>query len=491
MRRGARIDRAAPNKSSEDGPHVTAVHPSRNRLRKVWQFPGAHQSPWECLGAAPTLVRSLSLTALTTAVVLIVNAGSGVAQARGLGPQLRGELAIAGLWPTLIAGLGSLGLREAVVYYVARETRPRTQVLATALVIGAVQALALAAISALMLPRILRGSPPGMLRETLFYLWFLPLYPLAMYPQAFFQAKTRLGIFNGLTLCLSVASTVILIVLWFTRHLTVHSALAAMLISYSVVAAMAFAILMTRRDWTWRPSFRWAGPLLWFGVRQQFSNVATLVMQLRLDLLALSLLAAPVAVGTYAVATSAGLVAGVLPIAASFVLYPAFARNDAAILPAAAARVVVVGGTLTLITGPCLVFLLAFAVPVVFGPSFVAAVHLTAFLATGYLLRGWNVLLASLIRGAGKPFIGSVGQGLEFVLLGGLLAALAPHFGAEGAAWAVLASSSVSFACLLGATFSTIGLSRAEFLNVWFQEMRRWRTPLSELQRLRASGLGS
>lgn len=428
------------------------------------------------------IVAALSLTGLTSGMILLVNTGSGVAQARGLGPVGRGNLALAMLWPSLIVGLGDLGLREAIAYRTARDAGTHSHVLSTTLVIGAGQAILLAVIGREILPIVLRGRPPAVLSEATYYLWLVPLYPLVLYPLAFLQGKLRMGAFNALTLWNNASSTAILLVLWVSGHMTVHAALTASLISYAAVVPVAAIVLLVRRDWAFRPDLKLVRPLLWFGARQQLGGAATLAIQLRVDMLVLSLVVSPALLGTYAVAASAGSVAAVLPMAAAFVLYPAFARRDASLLPGPLARVIASGGLLTLVAGPLLVVGLAIAVPVVFGSTFSGAGQLALLLSVAYLVRGWNVLLAALIRGLGKPLTASVGQAIELVILGVLLLTMARRFGATGAAVAVLLGAGTSFACLLAAAFVVGNVSLELIVDSAVSELRWWRKAATALR---------
>lgn len=427
------------------------------------------------LRSSPTLTGSLSLTALTNVTVLVLNLGSGVVQARALGPEGRGELTIAMLWPSLIAGIGGLGLYEAVAYHTATEGSRRSRVLATALAIGVPQTLALALIGWSILPIVLQGKPPQILSETRFYLWFLPLVPLTLYPQGYLQGRLAMGWFNATVLCTSAASTALLAALWISHQLTVHSALAAWLASWAIAVALCFVILLKRRDLSWRPNPRLVRPLLWFGVRRQVGTVALLVLQQRLDLIVLSLVVPAAALGTYAVASSAAMVASTFPLAASFVLYPAFARQTAASLPAAMSMFLLTAVLLTSVVGPVLLVFLPLAVPYVFGPAFESARPLTALLTLGYLTRGWNIMLAAVISGSGRPFTASLGQAVEFTALAALLAILIPRFGMTGAPTAVLLAAAASFICLLGFALFITRLTPLGLAALWTRQIRSWR----------------
>ncbi len=92
---------------------------------------------------------------------------SGVELARGLGLTGRGELAAAILWPTMIGGIGVLGLEESVTFHVAG-ARKRSEVggLLGARSLCAIQALLFTVIALVAVPLALRShtrrqSTPG------------------------------------------------------------------------------------------------------------------------------------------------------------------------------------------------------------------------------------------------------------------------------------------------------------------------------------------
>lgn len=425
--------------------------------------------------SSPRLAGFLSLTALTNVTILVLNLGGGIVQARGLGPEGRGELTIAMLWPGLIAGLGGLGLAESVAYHTARESSGRSRVLATALAIGVPQTLALLLIGWNLLPIVLHGKPPQILSQTRFYLWFLPLVPLTLYPQAYLQGRLAMGSFNALLLCTSAVSTALLAVLWVAHALTVQSALVAWLASWAISVALSFGILFRRRDWGWRANPRLVRPLLWFGVRRQVGHLAVLVLQQRLDLIVLSVVLPAAALGTYAVATSAGTVASTFPLAASYVLYPAFARQTAAELPFAMARLLLTGGLLTLAAGPPLLLLPPLALPYVYGHAFASARLLAAVLGLGYFVRGWNGLLAAVIAASGRPFTATIGQIVEFAAFVPMLAILIPRFGMTGGATAVLLGAATSLVCLLVSALIITRLTPRRLAVLWAHQIRSWR----------------
>lgn len=427
------------------------------------------------LGISPTLTGALSLTLLTNMTLLVVSVGSGIVLARGLGPEGRGEVTVAMLWPALIVGVGALGIPGSVAYYTARDKTRPSRVLATALTIAIPLTLALVLVGWFVLPLILHGKSPQVLSQTRFYLWYVPLFPLVFYAQSYLQGRLAMGWFNASALCNSVVWTVLLAALWASHHLTVHAALAAALAGWAVCAGLSLTGAFTRRGTSWKPDPALVRPLVWFGVRKQVGNIASVVVQQRLDLLLLSVFVSTGALGTYAVAGSAAAVAATLPAAATNVIYPVFARQTGATLPFAMSRFLLAAGLFTLVTGPILVLVIPFAVPYVYGPAFQAARPLAALLVLGYLVRGWNSMLTAAISGSGRPFTASIGQAVEVVALAALLAVLVPRLGLTGGGIAVPLGAAAAFVYLLASALFVAKLTPTRLAILWARQLRSWR----------------
>src|ERR1700742_2525621 len=83
----------------------------------------------------PLILRTL----FTNSVLTIFGLINSVLLSRGLGPDGRGEVAAAMLWPTLLVYLSSLGLITAIMYFAALpESKPQV-IFANALWLGLVQ----------------------------------------------------------------------------------------------------------------------------------------------------------------------------------------------------------------------------------------------------------------------------------------------------------------------------------------------------------------
>ena len=84
------------------------------------------------------MLKNLSFTFATSIAILVANIVTGVLTARWLGPTGKGELTAIILWPTVLAGAGSLGLVEAIVYLSGKDDGERVRTIWTNSIIAAI-----------------------------------------------------------------------------------------------------------------------------------------------------------------------------------------------------------------------------------------------------------------------------------------------------------------------------------------------------------------
>jgi O-antigen/teichoic acid export membrane protein len=411
------------------------------------------------------LARSLPATILVSVFIQFVNLGSGVVLARALGPSSRGDLAIAILWPTLIAGVGGLGIAEAITYYTGRNSDRSGEVLSSALLVGIVQSVILLAAGWLMVPYLLAGKPQGVLDVTRLYLWIIPLFPLTLYPLAVLQGRLLVGRFNLARASIHVLYTVALLTLWGVHAVTVHGALEASLLATLLTFVLTFWLVATRIHIR-LVSISVVRSLLTYGAKLHLGNVAALVAQ-RVDLLALTFLASSAVLGNYVVASAMGAAAALIPSAVSTVLFPLFSKRDSDAVPHGVARFMLLAGAVTVIAGPILALVLPSILPYLFGPAFAAARTTAMILVLAYLFRGWNQMLSSILRGTGRPIVASVGELGGLVIMTAFLVALVPGSGAYGAAIAVLIGACSMFAWVGFQTLRGSRLTTRRLLAFW------------------------
>ena len=416
------------------------------------------------------LARSLRMTVLVSLGIQVANLASGVVLARALGPVDRGELAIAMLWPILIVGLGIMGISDAVVYLVGRDGDQSAEVLSSALLVGMIQSVILLGVGWLIVPYVLAGKPADVVNVSLFYLWSIPLALLAGYPLALLQGRLLLAPFNLARASVHIFYTAVLLVMWLAHGVTIRSAVVASLVASCLTLLLTFWLVVTRVPLRPRLSLGVIRLLLTYGAKLHIGNVATLIVQ-RADLLALTLLAPAAVLGNYVVASAIGMGAGLIPTAASIVLFPAFSNRQESDYPRSVARFLMVASGFTVVAGPVLTLLLPWTLPILFGPAYAPAVPTAMILVLAYLVRGWNQMLFSILRGTGHPLSASTAEAGGLVVMTILLAFLVPRYAGSGAAVSVLVGACATLTWVVLRTLTASRLTAQLMITYWSSDL--------------------
>src|ERR1700694_5527338 len=220
------------------------------------------------------LTSEFSLTVGTSLLIQLVTIGSGVILARALGPEGRGALALAMLWPSLVATVGILGVSDAVVYRAAREETHPSAALSTALLLALPQGLLLCAAGWFLIRIALNGKPTAVANAE-FYLLFIPLNLLGVYSIAFLQGRMAMSSFNWFRGSVHVFYTALLAVLWFSHRVDVWTALAASLLSNATTVALCIAILLRQGNVALQVNVRELRSLISLGLKLNLGNIAS------------------------------------------------------------------------------------------------------------------------------------------------------------------------------------------------------------------------
>lgn len=223
----------------------------------------------------PHVFRYLSTSIGASLAIQAVTLGSGIALARSLGPDGRGELAIAMLWPAIFVAAGGLGIAEASAYFAAREATEPSATLSNALLLAVFQSLVLVALGYYLLPVILAGRPPTLIHETQFYLWVVPVTLVALYGLSIIQGRADSWAFNLARLSVHVLYTVMLIGLAFFHLINVHYALLASILASGGGGLLTWGFVVSKRYFTLSISAQRLRSLLVFGGRLHVGNLAT------------------------------------------------------------------------------------------------------------------------------------------------------------------------------------------------------------------------
>lgn len=360
-----------------------------------------------------SLARDVAATAGTNAGLAVLGGLGGILLARALGPNDRGHLVALVQWPALACTLASVGVTQATTYRLGRHPARAKAIVAT----GTALCLASGVVVALAGPILAVAVGRSETVERYLTVLFL-LAPMTIATGLWNSALQTLHI-GRFNLTRAVQPLVYLAgtsVLFATDRLRLVTA--SITLGGAQVAAFIVAYVATRRSVPigLRADRAEAGSLLRYGA-VVFVGMLPRVVNVRLDLLVLSILpsVAPRELGVYVIAAS--LTWLVLPVAVSFgtVAFPRLARADDGF--DRVQRVALRGSTgVALVLVAALVAGAPWVVPTVFGEPYRGAVRLVWLLAPGTVFLAFNQVMGDVLRGRGRPSFAVAGEATAAVV---------------------------------------------------------------------------
>ena len=385
------------------------------------------------------LRRALGASLVASLGIQLLNVVTGVLLARSLGPHARGELAAVILWPSVIAGLGSFGVAEALTYYAAAGRERAGSLVATGIAVATAQALALAAVGVGVVALVFHDASPDARAAAYAFLPFIPANLLALYLMGVFNGLQRFTLFQALRLGTIVLSAAAIIGLSVADSLTVRTASFAYLAATVVVAVGVVVLAVCSGFGRLRVDLGLARRLLRFGTRSHVGSVSSQLSE-RLDQLVISIFLAPVSLGLYVIAVTLTSLTTLVGTSVQSVALPALAGVPQHELPRLARRLLAGTIAVSAAISLALVFALPSLVSLFFGGAFLGAVDVARVLLVAAVVLSANRVLNAILIGAGRPLDAGIGEALGLGVTVVALAALLPAFGIVGAGVASLAA---------------------------------------------------
>ena len=368
-----------------------------------------------------------SMTALGIATLWVARVG---------GPVAVGDYALLRILPWLVAVIISGGLGGSIAYFLAGPTRDDPRVRSTVVAIAIISAIAGALLWVIGTPLLhwvlLKDLPTGLIVwvaiRVALRLFVITSKAAAQGTQDFWGSN-RTILFEelmflpayGLLLALGV------------RDMT--AIIGALLLADTATGVFAWTRLVRRGFFVGisRPSLEMARRIYTFGTRGQLGSLLSL-LNLRLDFVFVAAIAGPAALGIYAVASKYAEVLRLVPIAANWVLYPRFARSEAAVAKASSRRLIPRALAVTAMTAVPLALAGGTVVPTLFGRTFDGAVVPAQILLIGLAAEGAAGVVTAFLYGRGRPGLNSLAAAMGLVVTLILDVILIPRLGATGAA---------------------------------------------------------
>lgn len=383
--------------------------------------------------------QNLVTTVGSQATILALGIFTGIAAARLLGPQCRGALVAAVLWPMVLVLLASLGLNQAIVFHAGKQRFTLAEVWTAALAAWVAQSIIVLLVGRPVIALALRHYSPEVRQVSFLFLAFAPLVMLGGYPANLLQGRLDLLSFNLARAITPFVYAVGLVVLALRGRASLREVVALQIIGACLTVAVGLWLAFGKvRDQAgkflaWNRSA--CASLLKFGWKSNLSSVTSYVNQ-RSDQLLLSLFVGPNDLGLYVVAVALATAVSFFPQAAGVVTL-ATGSN----LASDEARRVIIRSfqvTLAALSAGCgLLFVLCpWLINFAYGASFAPAVTACKILLPGSVALGLNQVLYDGARALDQPLLPSYSEGISTAVTFGALLLFLPRFGFVGAAMA-------------------------------------------------------
>lgn len=385
-----------------------------------------------------------------TTVVQYVILGLGLVNslllARLLGPEGRGELAAAMLWPLTLIYIASFGVQESCVYFAAKSQTRTGVILTNALVLFLLQSAIAIPLGYFLLPRLLAEQPASVIAASRFLLITTCLGLLALYGASTLRARLEMGLYNTINLIIPLGS--MLGILWFVLRgeLTLTRIVWLYVALYVLLLSATLAALFAKRLWnSFRTDRGIMKQMVRYGAKVQIGGISQLA-NLRLDQMLMAAFLPAAQLGLYVVAVSIASITTVLPSAIRTVTAPRVAQDELSTQDIPGLQVKLRSyWTLNVIGGMVMLCLTPFAIELMFGSEFRPAILAAMILILASMSLGGKDMLIGPAYGLGAPTLVSQAEVVSLIVTGVTLVTLLPIWGIVGAATASLAAYTAAF----------------------------------------------
>ena len=420
-------------------------------------LPPGHQLasalPWTFISTIGTEIGLIVLSFLT-----------GMLSARWLGPEGRGEFAIIILWPNIIAAVGNLGIRDALVYYQAKGEYAAGVLNFTALLLASLQSVILVGIGLISIPLLTRNQNIEVQQLSLHFLLFIPLNLFALYALGLLQGRLNIYVFNTIRISVNLVYLIGMLILWDVDAITLSNLTYTLLGANLVTMSLAIGKVIWDGKVQYQVNRRLIRNLFSYGIRNHLGSISNMLNQ-RMDQMLMAVVLTPAELGWYVVAVSSSGFVKLVSKALSVFTFPKIAnaqkKNDNRRVIVLYSRLNITG---TLLLGGILMLVIPFVIPLIytsaFAPSIIPAEIL--IVATIFLSIGQN--WAAAFQGDGKPIMLAKAEGISLLVTLIGLAILLPPLSIVGAALASLLAYGTSALFLLVQIQKNWGIKKTTLL---------------------------
>ena len=339
---------------------------------------------------------------VTDVAIVVLATVSGILVARLLGPEGRGQFAIIILWPSLLAAVGNLGVREALTYEQASVGGQQATLTGHAILLGLIQSAGLMALGLILIPILTRRQDALVTQASLVFLLVIPANLLAIYTLGLLQGALDMRAFNLIRLSVNFVYVVGILILWYVGQVTVWNVTIALLVANMITATLATTAALIRYGVRWRLDLVLTRRLFSYGLRNHIGSLSFLLNQ-RLDQMVMALVLSPIQLGWYAAAANISGMARLASGAFGTVVFPKTtltAPEDRRRLTSVYSRLNV---TVTGASGLLLIIVMPLIVPLIYGSDYQPSIVPAIILTVGAVFVGIGQSWAGSLRGLGHP----------------------------------------------------------------------------------------
>jgi O-antigen/teichoic acid export membrane protein len=372
------------------------------------------------------MARVWALGALAIGTFVVARAGGAAAV---------GVYALMRVLPSLVGVIISAGLPGAVTYFLAGESRSDPRLKSTIIAMAIISGMGGAIVWVLAAPLLERTFFDGVGADLLAWGGIMVFtHLLVATAKSCSQGSGDLASANRVIVLEELLFLPAFALVYWAGFRGYEAILIGLIAGDAAAAALSWTQLLKAGFIAGSsPSLRLARTVASYGARAQVGGLLVL-LNLRLDFLLLGALTGPAVLGIYSVASKFAELLRLLPLSATYVLYPKYAREGSATAAAEARRLLPRMGGTTLVAAVPLALSAGFLLPTVYGGEFEAAIVPAQILLLGLAGEGVSSVVTAYLYGSGRPGLNSMamGAGLAITIVLDLL--LIPPFGAAGAA---------------------------------------------------------
>jgi len=385
-----------------------------------------------------SITSNLSKTLSRQLFNIIIQLGTSIIIARGLGVEILGFYALAMIIPTFLTLFLSLGITASNIYFVGQKEVSRPHIYSNTMF----TALFIILLGYVLVHTFITayGGPlfPNVPQTLLFIaLMIFPFSLLNSFHLSFLQAIENFTMFNIISLFQPFIYFILIILLLLTDTLEITNIIYAGLLSHLLLSLLStYAVYINGYHFELSElSVPYIKKMLSYGLRSHISNMITFV-NYRADLFLLNLFSAVSSVGIYTIAVQIAERLWMLSQALSTVMFPRFValqkkEQERLNLIAKAFRTTII---LTSFAAVLLSLFGYYLIEFLYGHAFLDAYTVILYLIPGIIAGSGSRILANAIAAQGRPELNMYTSLFGMLLNIGLNLLLIPHYGFVGAA---------------------------------------------------------